>query len=83
MRRAMIITWTAAGRADPASGVPPACTDLSCPFGACDLECGMRNEFNSPFRIPHSFRAVTTQHGRGEPRLRGRPRSWAATGREK
>jgi hypothetical protein len=22
-------------RADPASGVPPACTDLSCPFVAC------------------------------------------------
>ena len=47
--------------------------------------------------IPHSFRAVTTQHGRGvfppfgptplvgfpPPGLRGRPRPWAATGREK
>ena len=28
MRRAMIITWKQPDKADPASGVPPACTNL-------------------------------------------------------
>ncbi len=50
-------------RADPASGVPPACTDLSCPCRAC-------SQATSQSRAPGSWTGperAATQHGRGAP----------------